>query len=82
MSLDWWHLYTGRHDAEFDTRAQLLLKDGVIKALSHRIAHMQFALDEAKAGKEKDLEQPAIVTLQQVRVRSPLVQLLFDVEAL
>ena len=43
-----------------------MLKDGVIKTLSTRIAYLQFALKELVAEKEKLLSQPATVALQQV----------------
>ncbi|CDJ38937.1 hypothetical protein, conserved [Eimeria tenella] len=55
----------GRHDTEFDTRAQLMLKDEVIKTLSSRIAYLQFALKEVTAEKEKLLSEPATIALQQ-----------------
>lgn len=57
---------TGPHDADFEARAQLVLKDGVIKTLSNRIAHLRFALEEVTAEKEKLLSQPATIALQHV----------------
>lgn len=57
----------GREDAELDAKAQLVLKDGVIRTLSSRIAFLQFALNEVTAEKDRLLSQPATVALQQVR---------------
>ncbi|CDJ27958.1 uncharacterized protein EMH_0096790 [Eimeria mitis] len=55
----------GRQDAELEAKAQLVLKDGVIRTLSSRIAFLQFALKEVTAEKEELLAQPATVALQQ-----------------
>lgn len=57
---------SGRQDAGLEATAQLVLKDGVIKTLSSRIAFLQFSLEEVTAEKEKLLSQPATVALQQV----------------
>ncbi|CDI79166.1 hypothetical protein, conserved [Eimeria praecox] len=55
----------GRQDAQLDATAQLVLKDGVIRTLSSRIAFLQFALKEATAEKDKLLSEPATIALQQ-----------------
>ncbi|CDJ49335.1 hypothetical protein, conserved [Eimeria brunetti] len=55
----------GSKDTELEATAQLVLKDGVIRTLSSRIAFLQFALKEVTAEKEALLAQPATVALQQ-----------------
>ncbi|KAL8429270.1 hypothetical protein Efla_005547 [Eimeria flavescens] len=55
----------GRQDAEYELKTNLVLKEGVIKSLSSRLAHLQFALSEAAAEKEKLMQQPATVALRQ-----------------
>lgn len=59
--------YAGSQDATYEAKAQLTLKEGVIRTLSARVAFLQFALDEVQAEKEKLLAEPAAVALRQVR---------------
>ncbi|OEH76858.1 hypothetical protein cyc_00264 [Cyclospora cayetanensis] len=54
----------GPHDADFDAKAELVLKEGVIRTLSSRLAYLQFALKEVTAEKQQLLAQPATIALQ------------------
>ncbi|KAL8450365.1 hypothetical protein Emag_003211 [Eimeria magna] len=55
----------GPQETDYDVRAASVLKDGIIRTLSSRIAHLQFALGEVTAEKEKLITQPASVALGQ-----------------
>ncbi|KAL8436018.1 hypothetical protein ACSSS7_002063 [Eimeria intestinalis] len=55
----------GPQETDYDVRAASVLKDGIIRTLSSRIAHLQFALGEVKAEKEKLISQPASIALRQ-----------------
>ncbi|KAL8445083.1 hypothetical protein Emed_005883 [Eimeria media] len=55
----------GPQETDYDVRAASVLKDGIIRTLSSRIAHLQFALGEVTAEKQKLITQPASVALGQ-----------------
>ncbi|KAL8275333.1 hypothetical protein Esti_000782 [Eimeria stiedai] len=55
----------GPQETDCDVRAASVLTDGIIRTLSSRIAHLQFALGEVTAEKEKLISQPASIALRQ-----------------